>query len=522
MAYMAAFRSVSRAARALLVAGALSTIGAYAQDPAPAPDDGDEGQDPPPGEEPPQPAPDAGDEGQGDGEPEKEKEPEKKSSKKKKGDDEPPQEPIEPPKLPEPELLIRARRLIVAPGVEREGVAILVQDGRIAAIGAGLEAPEGVRAIEGEVVCAGFLDPWSTLGIEAPSAEDLNTSASTRTADAVDAWLNEHLRRDALGAGVVAVRTQAGERALFGGVGSVILTRPVSGASEGVLLADACVNAAIGVRGEGPFDRVGQADRIASTIESGRRYLESKIEHRYDLEEWQKKIAEEQEKLEKDFKKAQKDREKEEADAKEKGKEFKEKTYKEDKKPSAPSFDPDDEVMARVADGELPLVVEAHRFEELRALLEVTRPFDRLRLIVAGATEAAPLASELAERGVAVIVYPQPVGRAPGGEWARASLDLAANLHAAGVEVLLGSGGASTARDLPLLAELAIAHGLPREAAFEALTIGAARALDVAGELGSVEPGKRAELLVLDGDPLRSTTRVQYVISGGKVGHEPR
>ena len=53
------------------------------------------------------------------------------------------------------------------------------------------------------------------------------------------------------------------------------------------------------------------------------------------------------------------------------------------------------------------------------------------------------------------------------------------------------------------------------------LVQGAARALDVSDRLGSIELGKDADLLVLDGDPLSSTTRVQYVISGGEVVVEP-
>ena len=55
-------------------------------------------------------------------------------------------------------------------------------------------------------------------------------------------------------------------------------------------------------------------------------------------------------------------------------------------------------VLARVAEGELPLVVEVHRAGELRNLLHATEGFTRLRLILAGATEVGPMASELAER----------------------------------------------------------------------------------------------------------------------------
>jgi imidazolonepropionase-like amidohydrolase len=49
------------------------------------------------------------------------------------------------------------------------------------------------------------------------------------------------------------------------------------------------------------------------------------------------------------------------------------------------------------------------------------------------------------------------------------------------------------------------------------VTIGAARALDVADRIGSVEAGKDADLIVLDGPPLETTTNVRYTISSGRV-----
>jgi imidazolonepropionase-like amidohydrolase len=89
--------------------------------------------------------------------------------------------------------------------------------------------------------------------------------------------------------------------------------------------------------------------------------------------------------------------------------------------------------------------------------------------------------------------------------------------------VLLGSGGTNpgSSRDLPLLAELAVGNGLDRGKAFEALTLGAARAFDAADRLGSLERGKDAEVLVLDGEPL-STARVRYVVTSGRLLVEPR
>jgi imidazolonepropionase-like amidohydrolase len=112
-----------------------------------------------------------------------------------------------------------------------------------------------------------------------------------------------------------------------------------------------------------------------------------------------------------------------------------------------------------------------------------------------------------------------PLGRDRSDELELHDLSLAARLSREGVRVILGSGGRDPAvtRDLPLLAGLAIAHGLGRDAALEAVTIGAARVLDVADRIGSLEAGKDADLLVLDGPPLETTTNVRFTISSGRV-----
>src|SRR6185295_6949138 len=116
------------------------------------------------------------------------------------------------------------------------------------------------------------------------------------------------------------------------------------------------------------------------------------------------------------FKKAKKDREKELADSKEKGKEFKEKEFKEDKPPKAPKFDAEKAVLSRVAEGRIPLVVEVHRASQLRALLAATESFKRLRLILAGGTDALEVAPELVRRRIPVVVWPQPMGAKPAPE----------------------------------------------------------------------------------------------------------
>jgi imidazolonepropionase-like amidohydrolase len=455
--------------------------------------------------------------------------------------------PAAPEKPAAPTFLIKAKRVIVRPGEVLEQTSILVRDGKIVSLGKDLAAPKGAQVLEAEVVCAGFLDPWSALCIDTGSWRDGGATPATRSIDGFDPWSPENLRLEALRAGVTSVRIQAGNFARTGGMGSVVRVAPQLGPAEAVVSPETCVSMSVGLstnagggqsvefvdgqpvlvdtrgRPMDVFDRIADIDRVASALEGGRTYLYSIVEHKHELEDWKKKIAEKEVELEKDAKKAKKDREKEEKDAKDKGKTFEEKKYKEDKKPQPPRFDEDNAVMARVADGELPFFVQVHRAAELRGLVESTQAYDRLRLVIVGGSEARASASELASRGIPVLVWPALRGKGSFDEYEGGDLSLAGDLARAGVTVLLGSGGSDPAasRDLPLLAQLAIGHGLEREKAFEALTLGAARLLDVADRLGSVERGKDADLLLLDGDPLDSGTRVQRVISAGRLVLNP-
>ncbi len=436
-------------------------------------------------------------------------------------------------RLEAPALLVRAERIYVRPDEVLEDAALLIQRDRIVAIGRELALPEGAREIRGKVACAGFVDAWSAFGLEADAATDERTNAGTRTVDGIDPYLDPRLRLQLLEAGITALRLQAGSNSRHAGLGAFVRNAPELALQDMVMLPDCCVAASVGLsrggRGQDPFDRLAELDRLAGALGDARSYLEDKIEYRFELEEWDKAIAAKEKELQDGFKKAQKDREKEQKEAEENDKEFKEKRYKEDKRPRPPRFDEEKEVLARVVNGELPLVVEVHRAAELRGLLAATEPFDRLRLVIAGATEAAGLASEIARRRIPVIVWPAPHGALLSGgqprpdELAEADPALAAELEAAGVEVLLGSGGSfpSGTRDLPLMASLAVGYGLEREAALAALTSRPARVLDVADRLGTLERGKLADVLVLDGEPLESNTRVQYVITGGEVVVEP-
>lgn len=416
----------------------------------------------------------------------------------------------------DPPILIKAERVIIRPGKEVSDVQVLVQGGRVLAVGKDLEVPEGAKVLESKVVCAGFIDPWSTLGLDSDSASRTDTNILTRAIDGLNPYGNEAHLAAALKSGITGFGVALGGKASVKGLGAFVHTSGKPDGGIDVLLKDAFIGATVGNSGDA-FDRIGHVERLIKYIKAGEDYRVEQVEYAHELEKWRAEIIKSEAKLEKDFKKAKKAREKEIKEAEEEGKEFKEKRYKEDRQPRKPRYDSEKEVWARVAGGTLPLVVEAHRYLELRALLDGTKDFDRLRLVIAGGTEALPLATTLMKRSIPVIVWPAPLGAGRSASMRGHDLSLAGALAEKDVRVLLGSGGTAGTRDLPLLAALAVGHGLEPEKALAALTTEAARALDMGSSLGKVRAGYRADLLLLDGDPLSSNTSIRQVIAGGKI-----
>ncbi|MDF1836782.1 MAG: amidohydrolase family protein, partial [Planctomycetota bacterium] len=221
------------------------------------------------------------------------------------------------------------------------------------------------------------------------------------------------------------------------------------------------------------------------------------------------------------FKKAKKDRDKKVKEAEEDGKKHKDKKHKEPKAPRKPKANPAKEALGKVMAGEIPLVVRANRAAVLRNLLEATEGLGSLRIVIAGGQHAMHVAPKLAARKIPVIVWPA-TALADSNSQARTGLDLAGELARAGVPVLIGSGDAGDTAALPLYASLAVGHGLDADQALAAITTRVAQVFDLQDELGSLRRGRRAELLIMDGEPLSMGTSIQYVVSGGEVVVEPK
>ena len=157
---------------------------------------------------------------------------------------------------------------------------------------------------------------------------------------------------------------------------------------------------------------------------------------------------------------------------------------------------------------------------------ELKRP-----VVLYGAHDAARMAARLVNANIPVLVslkWPERERDAdPESEEALRLLELRdqapatpAALVKAGVKFAFYSGGVERPADLRAAVKKAIDAGLDREAAVRALTLSAAEIFGVGDRLGSIEPGKIANLTVTDGDLFQTSTKIKFVVIDG-VKHEP-
>ena len=376
-------------------------------------------------------------------------------------------------------------------GPKLVGATVLIRDGRIAAVGTSVSVPANATIIDGsgKVVTPGLLHVRGALGLGVghamAEATDEEYTAIGGTTDGehegdVSPAFNVLAAIDPNAVAIPVART--------GGVTSA-LTMPTSGLVAGqavmihlsgqhsadmVLLSPAAMIADLGdgSRGAGGGSRAGALARLRTLLTDAATLRRRRVE--YD----QNRIG----------------------------------------ALSAPAEQL--EALYPVLDGHLPLYVNARRQSDIENVLALAADF-KLRLILRGAAEAWRVAPQIARAGVPVVIDSRD--NIPSFDGLTARSDNAALLREAGVTVILSGQDMGGEMNLRFEAGQAVRNGMRWDDALEAITAAPARAFGLAERLGTLEPGKVADLVVWSGDPFEFSTGAERVfIDGAEVSLKTR
>ena len=181
----------------------------------------------------------------------------------------------------------------------------------------------------------------------------------------------------------------------------------------------------------------------------------------------------------------------------------------------APDYDAKLEALIPVLRGELPVHIHAHRADDIATAVRICREFG-LKYVIVHGTEGHLLPELLAAEGAGVITGPSLTDRSK-PELANLTIENPAILARAGVPVAICTDHpVIPIQYLPICAALAVRGGLEPEEALAAITIHPARLAGLDKRVGSLEPGKDADIVVTTGHPLDWNGKVRYVFIGGK------
>jgi imidazolonepropionase-like amidohydrolase len=352
---------------------------------------------------------------------------------------------------------------------------LVIENGKIRAVGASVPVPAAARRIDarGRIVTPGLFDSFSQIGLVEVGAiddtvethtEDDRITAAFRTADAINprSMLIPVNRIEGL-TRVVAAPDPG--RSLIAGQGAVI---DLGGPGDYIVRPSVAMFA---VLGEAGAQRSGQSR--ADAMLRLREALHDALDYAANRKAWEQG----------------------------------------DRREYALSR-LDLEALAPVARGELPLVVTVNQASDIEATLRLAKEL-KLKLILAGVAEGWRVARQIADARVPVLVNPL-VDLPTSFESLDATLENAARLHKAGVTVAFMTGDAHNSRNIRQTAGNAVAYGFPWEDALAAMTSVPARIWGISDRYGTLEPGKDADVVIWDGDPLELTSFPTAVFIRGR------
>lgn len=177
-------------------------------------------------------------------------------------------------------------------------------------------------------------------------------------------------------------------------------------------------------------------------------------------------------------------------------------------------------IMARIIKREIPLLITAEAAQDISTALRIAKEFN-IKIVLDGAADGHLIAAEIKASGFPVIVH-ATMAR-PGGERANLTVENASKLKAAGIPIAIQTGFEGyvpKTRILLFEAGMAAANGLSQRDALAAITIDAAKLLGIDSRVGSIAPGKDADIAMYDGDPFEFTSHCTGTIINGVVVSE--
>jgi imidazolonepropionase-like amidohydrolase len=365
-----------------------------------------------------------------------------------------------------------------------DGGTVLIADGKVVAVGRDVSVPDDARVIDaaGGWVLPGFVEAHGHVGVheegEGWAGQDTNEMTEPVTAHvrALDAINPADIGfRDAISGGVLAVNVNPGSGNPIGGQTAALKCwgRTVD---EMLLKAPAGMKSALGEnpkrvysqQKKTPSTRLGTAAVIRGALVDAANYLQR-------IEAEQAKPAADRKQVDRDLKL---------------------------------------EALGRVLRREIPWRQHCHRADDIATGLRIAEEFG-YRLVIDHGTEAHLLADILAAKNIPVIIGPLLTSRSK-VELRNRSLTTPGKLAAAGVTIAITTDHPVVPiHFLAYQAGLAVKHGLDRDTALQALTINPARIVGIDDRLGSIEPGKDADLVIWSGDPLDVPSRVERAFVDG-------
>ncbi len=388
-------------------------------------------------------------------------------------------------------ILIKNANLLGMADQNYEPADILIEDKKITAIGApGSLVPPGAKVIDaaGRFVTPGIVDAHCHIGLfeEAIGFEGADGNEMTNPIfpelRAIDAVKPQDVAfREALEAGVTTVSTGPGSGNVIGGTFCIMKTKGQT-IDDMVLVPESAMKMALGEnpkrvyngKGQTPTTRMGSAALMRDALIKAREYKAKQDKYALDVQT----------------------------------------------KPDAvkPEFNLKWESLARVFDG-LPVKIHAHQQDDIVTAIRIIEEFG-LKATIEHATEGHLIVDYLNRHHQRVIIGPT-LG-------SKSKYELRNKTF--GAAKILKDGGVSFAimTDHPVIhlanaltqVGIFVREGLDELSALRAVTIEAAKIIGVADRVGSIEPGKDADIVIWNGHPLHYLTKTACVIVDGEIVHE--